>query len=130
MGQSGPPPDGAYRFAGHARIRCLPETLGLTADVTLVLHDWGSALGHRLPLTAASSRDRHGSAVAPSLARLSERARPDLPRLGARQGRAARPRRQFFIETVVPKSIIRRLSDAEMDATASPSFSGTHVCRR
>src|SRR5262249_41675402 len=49
MGQSGPSPSGAYRFADHARyIDAWFEKLALSANVTLVLHDWGSALGfHR-----------------------------------------------------------------------------------
>jgi haloalkane dehalogenase len=46
MGQSAPSPRQAYRFADHARyLDHWFETLGLTRDVTLVLHDWGSALG-------------------------------------------------------------------------------------
>jgi haloalkane dehalogenase len=49
MGQSGPSPTGSYRFADH--VACLDawfDTLGLSSDVVLVVHDWGSALGfHR-----------------------------------------------------------------------------------
>jgi haloalkane dehalogenase len=45
MGDSGPTPDGSYRFVDHARyIDSWFEALGLT-NVTLVVHDWGSALG-------------------------------------------------------------------------------------
>jgi len=49
MGDSGPSPGGAYRFFDHARyLDAWFEALELTANVTLVLHDWGSALGfHR-----------------------------------------------------------------------------------
>lgn len=49
MGQSSKSPTQAYRFADHARyLDAWFETLGLTKDVTLVVHDWGSALGfHR-----------------------------------------------------------------------------------
>jgi haloalkane dehalogenase len=46
MGQSGESPSRAHRFLDHAR--CLDawfEALGLTRNVVLVLHDWGSALG-------------------------------------------------------------------------------------
>src|SRR5262245_65221263 len=49
MGQSGLSPTGSYRFADHAA--CLDawfDALGLSSDVVLVVHDWGSALGfHR-----------------------------------------------------------------------------------
>src|SRR6516225_4354132 len=46
MGESGKSPTGAYRFVDHARYRdAWFEALDLTTNVTLVLHDWGSALG-------------------------------------------------------------------------------------
>jgi pimeloyl-ACP methyl ester carboxylesterase len=46
MGRSGPSPDRAYRFVDHARyLDAWFEALNLHRDVTLVLHDWGSALG-------------------------------------------------------------------------------------
>src|ERR1700722_17197707 len=46
MGQSRALPYGAYRFVDHARyLDAWFEALNLTSNVTLVLHDWGSALG-------------------------------------------------------------------------------------
>src|ERR1700734_3508652 len=46
MGDSGKEPNGAYRFADHARyLEGWFAALGLTRNVTLVVHDWGSALG-------------------------------------------------------------------------------------
>jgi pimeloyl-ACP methyl ester carboxylesterase len=46
MGRSAPSPGGAYRFLDHARyLDAWFETLDLRQDVTLMLHDWGSALG-------------------------------------------------------------------------------------
>ena len=49
MGQSGKSPGRAYTFADQARyLDAWFEELGLTRDVILVVHDWGSALGfHR-----------------------------------------------------------------------------------
>src|SRR5882724_6983532 len=49
MGQSGKSPGNAYRFVDHARyLDAWFEALELTNNVTLVIHDWGSALGfHR-----------------------------------------------------------------------------------
>ena len=54
MGDSGPAPDGGYRFADHARyLDAWFDAVGATERVTLVIHDWGSALGlhwaHRHP---------------------------------------------------------------------------------
>ena len=43
MGDSGKAPAGSYRFADHARyLDAWFEALGLTRNVTLVVHDWGS----------------------------------------------------------------------------------------
>jgi pimeloyl-ACP methyl ester carboxylesterase len=46
MGQSAASPSGAYRLLDHARyLDAWFEALDLRRNVTLVLHDWGSALG-------------------------------------------------------------------------------------
>lgn len=46
MGNSGPAPDGSYRFVDHRRyLDAWFDAMGLTENVILVVHDWGSALG-------------------------------------------------------------------------------------
>ena len=46
MGNSGPAPDGRYRFVDHqGYLDAWFESLGITGNVILVVHDWGSALG-------------------------------------------------------------------------------------
>jgi haloalkane dehalogenase len=46
MGNSGAAPDGRYRFFDHQRyLDAWFDALGLNRNVTLVVHDWGSALG-------------------------------------------------------------------------------------
>jgi haloalkane dehalogenase len=46
MGASGPSATSTYRFVDHARyLDAFFESLNLTRNVTLVVHDWGSALG-------------------------------------------------------------------------------------
>jgi haloalkane dehalogenase len=46
MGNSGPAPNGSYRFVDHRRyLDAWFEAMGLTENVILVVHDWGSALG-------------------------------------------------------------------------------------
>jgi len=46
MGDSGKSPSGTYRFVDHARyLDAWFEALGLSRNVVLVVHDWGSALG-------------------------------------------------------------------------------------
>ena len=46
MGESGKAPGGSYRFVDHARyLDAWFDAVGVGRNVTLVLHDWGSALG-------------------------------------------------------------------------------------
>jgi haloalkane dehalogenase len=46
MGNSGPAPDGRYRFTDHQRyLDAWFEAVGIDRNVILVVHDWGSALG-------------------------------------------------------------------------------------
>jgi haloalkane dehalogenase len=46
MGNSGPAPDGNYRFFDHQRyLDAWFEALDIRRNVILVVHDWGSALG-------------------------------------------------------------------------------------
>ena len=46
MGESGGSPDGSYRFSDHSTLLDQWfEDMDLTSNVTLVVHDWGSALG-------------------------------------------------------------------------------------
>jgi len=48
MGNSGAAPDGGYSFADQQRyLDAWFEALGITSNVILVVHDWGSALGFR-----------------------------------------------------------------------------------
>jgi haloalkane dehalogenase len=125
MGQSGPSPGGAYRFADHARyLDAWFAALGLTGNVTLVLHDWGSALGfHR-----ACRYPQQVRAIAYMEAIVAPRRWDDFPNGRDQMFRALRSdagerlvlEDNFFIETVLPKSIVRRLSDAEMEAYRQP----------
>jgi len=125
MGQSGPSPGGAYRFADHARyLDAWFEALGLADNVTLVLHDWGSALGfHR-----ACRYPEQIRAIAYMEAIVAPRRWDDFPNGRDRIFRALRSdegerlvlKDNFFVETVLPKSIIRSLIEAEMEAYRRP----------
>src|SRR5215471_11034181 len=125
MGQSAPSPSGAYRFSDHVRyLDAWLEALGLTSSVTLVLHDWGSALGfHR-----ACRYPQQVRAIAYMEAIVAPRRWADFPNGRDQMFRALRSEQggrlvldeNFFVETVLPKSVIRRLSDAEMEAYRQP----------
>jgi haloalkane dehalogenase len=125
MGASAPSPAGAYRFADHARyLDAWFETLGLTADVALVLHDWGSALG----FFRACRHPGQVRAIAYMEAIVAPRRWQDFPDGRAAMFRALRGpdgerlvmEENFFIETVLPKSTLRPLGSAEMDAYRAP----------
>lgn len=125
MGQSGPSPSGAYRFVDQARyLDAWFDALGLDSKVTLVLHDWGSALGFHW----ACRHPERIRAIAYMEALVTPRRWEDFPpgrdtlfrALRSEQGERLVLEENFFIETVLPKSIIRPLSDAEMDAYRRP----------
>jgi haloalkane dehalogenase len=125
MGRSRPSPSGAYRLLDHARyLDAWFEALGLTTNVTLVLHDWGSALGfHRACRHPGQIR-----AIAYMKAIVAQRRWEDFENgrdqmfraLRSQQGERLVLDENFFVETVLPRSIIRQLSDAEMDAYRKP----------
>jgi haloalkane dehalogenase len=128
MGQSGKSPGRSYRFLDHARyLDAWFEALGLTRNVTLVLHDWGSALGfHR-----AFRRPEQVKAIAYMEAILQPRRWADfLPgrdamfkAMRSQDGERLVLDENFFIEVVLPKSIIRPLQDEEMTAYRRPFMS-------
>jgi haloalkane dehalogenase len=46
MGNSGPEPNGRYRFVDHQRyVDAWLDALGIDRNVIFILHDWGSAIG-------------------------------------------------------------------------------------
>jgi haloalkane dehalogenase len=125
MGQSGRTPRGAYRFVDHARyLDAWFEAVGATRNVTLVLHDWGSALG----FYRAFRHPEQVKAIAYMEAILRPRRWADFPNGRDAMFRAMRSPEgerlvldeNFFIETVLPRSILRTLSAAEMDAYRAP----------
>lgn len=125
MGRSGKSPARAYRFGDHARyLDAWFDALELNRNVILVLHDWGSALGfHR----AFRHRDQV-QAIVYMEAIAQPRRWEDFPNGRDAMFRALRSEEgeymvldeNFFIEVVLPKSIMRKLSDEEMAAYRAP----------
>lgn len=125
MGQSAASPRGAYRFLDHARyLDAWFEALDLRRDVTLVLHDWGSALGFYW----ASRHPDRVRAIAYMESIVQPREWEDLPSTRRQIFRDLRSKKgehmildeNAFIETLLPKLIIRPLTKAEMDAYRRP----------
>ncbi|MGY6277915.1 haloalkane dehalogenase [Methylomonas sp. MgM2] len=125
MGQSGASPTAAYRFADHARyLDAWFEAVGLTENIVLVLHDWGSALG----FYRAYRHPEQIRAIAYMEALVQPRRWGDFPNgrdamfraLRSEQGERMVLDDNFFVETVLPKSIIRTLAKPEMEAYRAP----------
>ncbi len=121
MGDSGKAPDGSYRFVDHARyLDAWFDALDLRHDVTLVVHDWGSALGFHWA-------NRHRDAVKgiaymeAIVSALKWKDWPDAARnifqaLRSSGGEEMILQKNLFVERILPASVIRKLTDAEMEA--------------
>ncbi|MFI6977680.1 haloalkane dehalogenase [Embleya sp. NPDC050154] len=125
MGASDAAPDGAYRYADHGRrLDAWFDAVLPAGPVTLVLHDWGSALGFDW---ARRHADRV-RAIAYMEAIVQPRLWSDFPpgrdtlfrAMRSDQGEQLVLEENFFIETVLPKSILRTLDETEMDAYRAP----------
>jgi haloalkane dehalogenase len=129
MGDSDKLPDsgsGSYRFVEHRRyLDTLLEALEVQERVTLVIHDWGSALGFDW-----ANRHREavkGIAYMEAIVRPQDwdhwdnaNLRPALQALRSEAGEAMVLQDNFFIEQILPKAVLRTLSDEEMAAYRRP----------
>jgi haloalkane dehalogenase len=124
MGASGPAPAGAYRLVDHARyLDAWFDALGLR-QVTLVVHDWGSALGFHW---AFRHPDRvrglaYMEAIVQPLAwdDWPESARKVFQGMRSPAGEEMVLGKNVFVERILPASILRRLSETEMAAYRQP----------
>jgi haloalkane dehalogenase len=119
------PGPGSYRFVEHRRyLDGLLDSLGIADRVTLVVHDWGSALGF-------DWANRHRDAVA-GIAYMEAIVRPvtwdewpEVARsvfqgLRSAAGEAMVLDKNVFVERVLPGSVLRPLTDAEMEEYRRP----------
>ncbi len=124
MGQSGKSPSGAYRFVDHARyLDAWFEALDLTRDITLVIHDWGSALGfHRATRYPAQIRAiAYMEAIAmPMRWEDFGEAAGVFRALRSEAGETMIMEQNAFVETILPQGILRKLTGKEMDSYRAP----------
>jgi haloalkane dehalogenase len=125
MGGSGPAADGRYRFVDHRRyLDAWLDAVGVTSNVTLVVHDWGSALGFDWLW-------RH-QGVAKGVAYMEALVCPvtwdDWPE-GARRifqgmrsdaGEEMVLEKNVFVERILPASVLRGLTPAELTIYQRP----------
>jgi haloalkane dehalogenase len=125
MGNSGPAPSSSYRFRDHARyLDAWFDALDLRSNVTLVLHDWGSALG----FDWARRHPQQVRGIVYMEALVQPRRWEDFPAgrdrifraLRSEEGEKLVSEQNVFVEAVLPKSVLRRLQAAEMDAYRLP----------
>jgi haloalkane dehalogenase len=119
MGASGRTPRGSYRFVDHAAyLDAWFDALGLIRNVTLVGHDWGSALGfhwaHCHPERVAGIAYMEGIVRPLTWEEWPERARPIFQALRSPAGEEMILQKNLFVERIVPASILRHLTDEEM----------------
>ena len=110
----------SYTYIEHRKyLFALLEELGVDENVTLVIHDWGSGLGfhwaHQNPDAVKGIAFMEAVAgTIPSWDSLSKRSRQMFQALRSPAGEEMVLQNNFFIEGVLPGSIIRTLSDQEM----------------
>jgi haloalkane dehalogenase len=123
-----PASDGPGRYTLEGTYELLAAqlaALGADQRVTLVLHDWGSALGfHWARLHPKQVRGiAYMEAIVmplPSWDDWPEKARGIFQGFRSAKGEDLVLKRNLFIEGVLPSSILRKLSDEEMAAYRAP----------
>lgn len=124
--QSGPD---RYRFVEHRHyLDALLDQLGVRERVTLVLHDWGSALGFdwaRRHAGAVRAIAYMEALVMPvTWQQWPEQARGIFQGFRSEAGESMILDRNLFIEAVLPASVLRKMTDAEMDVYRRPFLAG------
>jgi haloalkane dehalogenase len=124
MGRSGKSQNGAYKFADHARyLDAWFDALNLASDITLVVHDWGGALGFyrafRFPEQIRAIAYMEAIAMPMHWNQFGE-AGNIFRALRSPQGERMILDENFFVEKILPQSVIRKLSDEEMAAYRAP----------
>ena len=125
MGDSGKAPDGSYRFVDHRRyLDGWFDALDLTQRVTLVMHDWGSALGfhwaHRFPERVKGIV--YMEAIVRSLIwqEWPDQARALFQSMRTPAGEEISLEKTVCVERVLPVSVLRGLTETEMDVYRRP----------
>ena len=128
MGDSAKLPDSGptrYTLAEHQRFfDAALAALGVDTAVTLVLHDWGTALGFdwaaRHPDRVAGICYMEGIPVEITWDDWPESARGIFQAFRSEAGEDLILNKNVFVERVLPKSILRALTEQEMAAYRAP----------
>ena len=124
MGDSGAAPDGSYRFVDHARyLDAWFEALGLT-NVTLVVHDWGSALGfywaYRHPERVRGIAYMEAVVRPLTWEEWRDESRQIFQDLRSEAGEEMVLEKNLFIEGILPSAVLRDITEEEMNVYRRP----------
>jgi len=125
MGSSGKAPHHSYRFVDHARyLDAWFDVLDLRRNVTLVVHDWGSALGfywaQRHPERVKGLVYMEALVRPVTWQEWPEKARSIFQAMRSPAGEEMVLQKNVFVERILPASMIRRLSEEEMAVYRRP----------
>jgi haloalkane dehalogenase len=100
------------------------EALGVTHNVTFVIHDWGTALGfdwcRRHPDAAKAVCHMEGIVQRLSWEQWPDTATEIFEAMRSDAGEEIILQKNLFIEGILPNSIVHKLSDEEMEAYRAP----------
>ena len=118
----------SYRFTEHRDyLFAAWEALGITERVTLIIHDWGSALGfdwaNKHPDALLGIAYMEGIVAPVSWNDWPEAAAAIFKGFRSDAGESMILEKNLFIERVLPGSIIRKMSDDEMNVYRRPFLS-------
>jgi len=124
MGRSGKAPAGSYRFADHVRyLDAWFEALDLSR-VTLVVHDWGSALGfhwaRRNPGRVKALVYMEAIVRPVTWPEWPEAARKIFQAMRSPAGEEMVLAKNVFVDRILPASVLRGLTQEEMDRYREP----------
>lgn len=122
LDDSGP---GSYRFVEHRKyLDALLEALDVKENVTLVVHDWGSALGfdwaRRHPDAVKGIAYMEGIVRPVSWDDWPDAIKPLFEGFRSDAGEAMVLQKNVFVEKVLPGSVLRGLTEAEMAVYRRP----------
>ena len=125
---------GSYRFVEHRRyVDAFLEAVGVNGPATLVLHDWGSALGFdwaaRHPGAVRAIAYMEAIVCPVTWGDWPDAARDIFQAFRSPAGEELVLERNLFVEAVLPASIQRRLTEEEMTEYRRP-FSSPGEDRR
>jgi haloalkane dehalogenase len=115
----------AYTFVEHRKyLDALLEAIGVTENVTFVVHDWGSALGfdwtYRHPDQVKALVYMEAIVINYNWDDWPDDARKIFQGFRSPAGEGMVLDKNYFVELVLPASVIRKMTDTEMDVYRRP----------